>query len=139
MGHNIGISASYYKPTEGNVFEDYVKAIDLLTINADTLVLRKQVTELTQKSKDNEHIIKAKLLEKEDEMTRIKEQMSLMQQQQKEIRNVIMKSSEVLNTIYPGAQYYISNQQHPKNNKILSNDLEVENTGSEQCSEKDCT
>jgi hypothetical protein len=52
MGHDIGISASYYKPTEKEVLDDYLKAVDLLTINGDKKVLQKQVTELTEKSKN---------------------------------------------------------------------------------------
>jgi integrase len=35
MGHNIGISASYYKPRIHEVLEDYLKAVDLLTIHGD--------------------------------------------------------------------------------------------------------
>jgi hypothetical protein len=35
MGHNIGISASYYKPTESDILEDYLRAVDLLTISKD--------------------------------------------------------------------------------------------------------
>jgi integrase len=50
MGHDIGLSASYYKPTEREVLEDYLKAVDLLTINSDKLVLQKQVLELKEKS-----------------------------------------------------------------------------------------
>jgi hypothetical protein len=53
MSHNIGVSASYYKPTEREVIEDYLKAVDSLTINADKLILQKQVEELTEKTKDN--------------------------------------------------------------------------------------
>jgi hypothetical protein len=68
MGHDIGISASYYKPTEREVLEDYLKAIDLLTINGNNIVLQKQVAELTEKSRDNEYIIKAKLQEKENQV-----------------------------------------------------------------------
>ena len=45
MGHNIGISASYYKPTEREVLDDYLKAIDLLTINGNAIKLSKQVEE----------------------------------------------------------------------------------------------
>ena len=55
MGHNIGVSASYYKPTEREVMEDYLKAVDSLTINGDKLILQKQVEELTEKTKDNEY------------------------------------------------------------------------------------
>jgi hypothetical protein len=54
MGHDIGVSASYYKPTEREVLEDYLKAVDLLTINGDKLILQKQVLELKEKSKDSE-------------------------------------------------------------------------------------
>ena len=68
MGHDIGISASYYKPTEREVLEDYLKAVDLLTINSDKVILQKQVLELREKSKDNEYIINAKLQEKENQI-----------------------------------------------------------------------
>jgi hypothetical protein len=72
MGHDIGISASYYKPTEREVLEDYLKAVDLLTINSDKLILEKQVLELKEKSKDSEYIIKAKLQEKEEQIQNMK-------------------------------------------------------------------
>ena len=28
MGHNIGITASYYKPKENEVLDDYLKAVE---------------------------------------------------------------------------------------------------------------
>jgi hypothetical protein len=65
MGHNIGVSASYYKPTENEVMQDYLKAADILTINSDKIVLQKQVAELKEKGKDNEYIIYGKLHEKD--------------------------------------------------------------------------
>jgi hypothetical protein len=52
MGHDIGVSASYYKPTEREVMEDYLKAVDSLTINTDKVVLQKQVAELKEKSNE---------------------------------------------------------------------------------------
>lgn len=39
MGHDLGISQSYWKPTEREVLEDYLKAVDLLTINHNKLTL----------------------------------------------------------------------------------------------------
>jgi integrase len=81
MGHNIGVSASYYKPKEKEVLEDYLKAVDLLTISNDKVVLAKQVAELTQKGKDNEYIIRGKLQEKDEEMKTMKEQFNTMQSQ----------------------------------------------------------
>ena len=35
MGHDIGISKSYYKPTEGEMLEDYLKAVEFLSVNHD--------------------------------------------------------------------------------------------------------
>jgi vacuolar-type H+-ATPase subunit I/STV1 len=81
MGHNIGVSKSYYKPTEREVMEDYLKAIDSLTINGDKVVLQKQVAELKEKTKDSEYIIKAKLQEKEEQIKSITDQFSQMQYQ----------------------------------------------------------
>ena len=72
MGHNIGISSSYYKPTEKEVLEDYLKAVDLLTINRNEQKLAKQVEELKEKSKDSEYIIKGKLEEKDRQLEQFK-------------------------------------------------------------------
>jgi len=81
MGHNIGVSASYYKPTQNQVLEDYLKATDLLTISNDKVILKKEVAELQQKSKNNEYIIRGKLEEKNEEMKTMKEQVNTMQSQ----------------------------------------------------------
>jgi hypothetical protein len=35
MGHNIGLADSYYKPSERELLEDYIKSVDLLTIHGD--------------------------------------------------------------------------------------------------------
>jgi hypothetical protein len=73
MGHNIGISASYYKPTENDVLQDYLRAVDVLTVSSDKTVLRKQLQELTEQGRSNEYIIKAKLQEKDDTVRAMKE------------------------------------------------------------------
>jgi len=68
MNHSIGISDSYYRATETELLEDYLKAAEMLTINDDKLTLQKQVAELTEKSKEENYIIKGKLSEKEKEI-----------------------------------------------------------------------
>jgi hypothetical protein len=78
MGHDIGVSKSYYKPTEREVMEDYLKAIDLLTISGDKIVLQKQVAELKEKTKDNDYIIKAKLQEKDEQIKTIQTQLQTL-------------------------------------------------------------
>jgi hypothetical protein len=35
MGHDIGLADSYYKPSEREFLEDYIKSVDLLTIHND--------------------------------------------------------------------------------------------------------
>ena len=51
MGHHIGISSSYYKPTEKEVLEDYQKAVDILTVNDDSR-LREKILSLEQNQND---------------------------------------------------------------------------------------
>jgi hypothetical protein len=81
LGHDIGISKSYYKPSEQELLEDYVKAIDLLTIDSDKSKLEKQVKELKEKSKDNDYLIKAKLQQKDEQIKIIGDQLSEMKNQ----------------------------------------------------------
>ena len=68
MGHNIGVSSSYYRPLEKDVLQDYLKAVDELTIDGDSKMLQKQVVELEEKRRDSEYIIQARLKEKEEEI-----------------------------------------------------------------------
>jgi hypothetical protein len=54
-----------------------LKAVDLLTINDDKLTLQKQVTQLTEKSKEESYIIKEKLSEKENEILLLRQRDSM--------------------------------------------------------------
>lgn len=65
MGHDIGLSASYYKPTDKEVLEDYLKAVDLLTVNSNEQKLSKEVKEMKENGKNNEYIIRGRLEEKD--------------------------------------------------------------------------
>ena len=40
IGHTIGISSSYYKPTEMQLLEDYLKTADSLTVNNEYRLLK---------------------------------------------------------------------------------------------------
>jgi hypothetical protein len=68
MGHDIGISASYYKPNENEVLEDYLKAVESLTLCNNNVLLKKQLADLEQKSKHSENIIESRLQEKDSEL-----------------------------------------------------------------------
>jgi integrase len=67
MGHSTGISDSYYRPTENDLLQDYLKCVDALTIN-DEKSLQKKVEELANKSEDNKYLVNAKLSEKEKQI-----------------------------------------------------------------------
>jgi predicted ATP-dependent Lon-type protease len=45
MGHSTGISDSYYRPTESELLEDYLKVVDHLTIIDETR-LKMEVEEI---------------------------------------------------------------------------------------------
>jgi hypothetical protein len=98
MGHDIGVSASYYKPIEQEVLQDYLKAIDILTISTNKMVLQKQMLELKEKTKDSELLIESKLQQKDSELLEWKKrylkdvkglikQMNAMKEFQKETQN----------------------------------------------------
>ncbi len=66
MGHSIGISDSYYRITESELLNDYLKAVNFLTINESTLLR----TQLSLRPKEMVH---KELEEKNMELQQIKE------------------------------------------------------------------
>lgn len=78
LGHSIGLDDKYYRPTPQQLFEEYSKAIDLLTINEQNR-LRKQVEELTIKTSDI-LVLKRQIDELRDVM--IEQQQKQQQQRQ---------------------------------------------------------
>ena len=41
LGHSIGPSNSYYRPDANEILTEYIKAVDLLTINEENRLRRK--------------------------------------------------------------------------------------------------
>ena len=92
MGHDIGVSASYYKPTEKEVMEDYLKAVSLLEIGNNSKKLEKKISELKQESKNSELLINARLFERNQEILNLKKKDQIKD-------NVIASISDQLLTI----------------------------------------
>jgi hypothetical protein len=67
MGHSTGISDSYYRPTENDLLEEYLKAVDALTISNENK-LKMQVEVLATTTKQTEEMINTKLAEKDREL-----------------------------------------------------------------------
>jgi hypothetical protein len=81
MGHDLGISQSYWKPTEREVLEDYLKAVDLLSINdSRSSTLQKEVAELKERNKEESDFIIGKLAEKEKEAEDTKKRLADLEQ-----------------------------------------------------------
>ena len=88
MDHKSGVSDSYWRPTEQDLLEDYVKAVDYLTINKESKV----ISEL-----QNDVMEKLVLREKESEFLReqMKEVRASHQQQQQQ-QEALQKQINVL-------------------------------------------
>lgn len=73
MGHDTGIVAHYYRPNDDELLDDYLKAIDLLTINEENR-LSKEVDVLKKKNQEKDHVIEIKLQERDDAITALSDQ-----------------------------------------------------------------
>ena len=84
MGHSIGISDSYYRATENEILQDYLKSVDFLTIH-DENRLRKQIMELRQRENENE----VSHEEKDQKIKTLSEQVASIKSQMEAILNAI--------------------------------------------------
>ena len=64
MGHSVGISDSYYRATERELLDDYLKAVPALTIGSEHR-LQSQIKKIEEETRNNETNIKSQLYEKE--------------------------------------------------------------------------
>lgn len=71
LSHNVGISNSYYKPTENELLKDYLQVVDLLTLDKQSK-LQIELQNFGQKNKQDTLIIKGKLQEKDEEIKQLK-------------------------------------------------------------------
>jgi len=72
LSHSIGISNSYYRPTENELLDDYLKVSELLQIDQQGQ-LQKELHRYQQKNQDDTLIIKGKLQERDgDQSTKTK-------------------------------------------------------------------
>ena len=92
MGHRVDYSTnSYYKPTEKDLLEDYLKAVPDLTVN-------KQATE---------EQLQARMDSKDQEVQQLKEQINKMQKDLQDIKEFELKRLRDPNRIFGGLQRVI--------------------------------
>jgi integrase len=95
LSHSIGISNSYYRPTDTELLEDYLKVSDLLIIDKQGK-LQKELHKFEEKNQEETYIIKGKLQEREEEIKSLKEKyesdMTLFQEKvEKRIQEMFQK------------------------------------------------
>ncbi|MGA8084582.1 MAG: site-specific integrase [Candidatus Nitrosopolaris sp.] len=72
MGHSIGLDDHYFKPGHNYVLQEYLKAVDNLTINEENR-LKIKVEELTARNESNEYVINSRLQQKALEVKSLEE------------------------------------------------------------------
>ena len=72
LSHSTGLSNSYYRPTEVELLEDYLKVQDFLTLGTEHK-LQQQVLDLQEKNTDSNYIISAKLDQKDRQLKEVSE------------------------------------------------------------------
>lgn len=70
MGHSIGISDSYYRITENELLEEYVKIQNVLTIEEKNQ-LQNRITKQSEMRDQDNYIIKGKLQEKDEDIKKL--------------------------------------------------------------------
>lgn len=105
MGHDTGLEKSYYKPTEKDLLQDYLRAIEFLSINGNETKLSKEIEQLKGKSKENEYLISGKLEEKDKQI----EQLEMKYE----------KTNETLQTILSAIQTVGQNDRRKLATKLI--------------------
>jgi hypothetical protein len=95
MAHSLGESGNYHRPTETQLLEDYLKAVDLLTVNEENR-LSKKIHELQETNEEKDYVIKGKLHEKDEQINQlIKKQEKFEQMIQRLIDSGQFKAVEI--------------------------------------------
>ena len=63
-----------------------MKAVPLLTVNGENLILQKQIKELTEKTVNNDYLINAKLQEKDDALATLSDQVMKLMVEMQELK-----------------------------------------------------
>lgn len=75
MGHDTGLEKSYYKPTDKEILEDYMKVVDLLTIN--------EVSKLKLEMEEQIQIEKTRMDSMREDMEKFKAELAALKRKRK--------------------------------------------------------
>ena len=81
MGHSTGISDSYYRPTENELLEDYLKVIDHLT-TIDETRLKIEIEEINR-IKEHDTLNTDAIATLSDQLTKVMQEIEILKKQQR--------------------------------------------------------
>lgn len=73
LSHSVGISDSYYRPTESELLDDYLRVLNLLSINDAEEKMQSKISEIEERAKEDNHAILEKLYEREQEVNLLRQ------------------------------------------------------------------
>jgi hypothetical protein len=85
LGHSVGLDDRYYRPTPNDLLEEFLKAVDLLTINEENR-LRKKV-EVLKAERDEIEMLKGRVQQKDDRV-------SVLESQMKSLINIMVNGKD---------------------------------------------
>jgi hypothetical protein len=89
VGHSTGLDSAYYKPQDEEILQEYLKAIDVLTINSENK-LKTQVNELTKKNNEKEYMLNVAMMQKDKEVEDLKKQDKVKEEALLKLSNQVM-------------------------------------------------
>ena len=93
MSHTTGVVQNYYRPKEEVLLQDYIKAIDLLTISEEHR-LSKKVLELQEKDDYKNYVIDKKMHEKEEQIKELLVKVEKLTKVEQEFKQAKKESKE---------------------------------------------
>jgi integrase len=92
-GRDIGVSQSYYKPTEQQLLSDYLNAVELLTVNEESK-LKINIEKLEEKDREIE-LLKERYQESNRSVSLLSDQFTLQSERLSQLENLIKSKEEL--------------------------------------------
>ncbi len=105
LSHSIGISNSYYRPTESELLDDYLKVSDILLIDKQEK-FQKELHKYEQKSQEESYVIRGKLQEKDEEIKYLREKDKIKEDSISNLSNQLIIISQRLNQLKKTKEFF---------------------------------
>lgn len=118
LGHSIGLSDAYYRPTEKEMLLEFLKVVNDLTIN-DENRLKSENQKLTEESDYKEYVIQQKLKQKDLEIEKMQDQIKQLTEAEKNKTDFTKEEKEYLRNIITKVGWTIGPEAHEYTKKFV--------------------